>query len=229
MLTSGTNEAAQRERLKSPGVDEQCATVKELARSRRPRHPRRQLEALRRLQEQDPSTFAVLMQGRTAGAPEDAVREGAEMIALELERWQEHDALLAQAPEAKRLSDRARWAPWLQRYADRIGRELSGSGDAAARAAAMNRVNPKFILRNYLAQRAIADATAGDRGEVTTAPLPVAQPTPCALANWLTLTLPLHVSSHSNPPASAPLHRPDRAVRRAHRARQRLRLRPQAA
>ena len=176
--------------------------MKELARSRRPRHPRRQLEALRKLQEQDPSTFAVLMQGSTAGAPEDAVREGAEMIALELERWQEHDTLLAQAPEAKRASDRALWVLWLQRYADRIGRELGSTGNAAARTAAMNRANPKFILRNYLAQCAISDATAGDVSEVTT-PLQLALCTPL---HRLTLRRPhpFHASSSSAFTRSSP-------------------------
>ena len=38
---------------------------------------------------------------------------------------------------------------------------------AISRAVRMNRVNPKFVLRNHLAQTAIERAQQGDFGEVT--------------------------------------------------------------
>ena len=50
-------------------------------------------------------------------------------------------------------------AAWLKRWAQRIAFD----GEAgAARTARMNSVNPKYVLRNWLAQRAIDDATTGD-------------------------------------------------------------------
>lgn len=52
-----------------------------------------------------------------------------------------------------------RWQAWLADYVDRIA--ASGEPDAV-RAQRMNAVNPKYVLRNYMAQLAIDQATAGD-------------------------------------------------------------------
>jgi uncharacterized protein YdiU (UPF0061 family) len=60
--------------------------------------------------------------------------------------------------------DRAAFDAWAQRYAARLAGE--GSIDAQ-RCAAMNRVNPKYVLRNHLAEVAIRDAKAGDFSEVS--------------------------------------------------------------
>jgi uncharacterized protein YdiU (UPF0061 family) len=51
---------------------------------------------------------------------------------------------------------------WAARYSARLAAEAS---DDAERAARMNRVNPKFVLRNHLAQHAIERAQAGDFSE----------------------------------------------------------------
>src|SRR4029434_9025668 len=59
--------------------------------------------------------------------------------------------------------DRAGYDAWAERYAQRLAGENS---NAAQRALNMNRVNPKFVLRNHLAQEAIAQAEQGDFGEV---------------------------------------------------------------
>jgi len=59
--------------------------------------------------------------------------------------------------------DRAAFDAWALRYDARLARE---SSDGAERAARMNRVNPKFILRNHLAQAAIERAGQGDFTEV---------------------------------------------------------------
>jgi uncharacterized protein YdiU (UPF0061 family) len=53
------------------------------------------------------------------------------------------------------------FAHWLERYAARVRQDGAGSG-LAARAARMNAVNPRFVLRNYLAQQAIDRAEQGD-------------------------------------------------------------------
>jgi uncharacterized protein YdiU (UPF0061 family) len=50
-------------------------------------------------------------------------------------------------------------AEWIARYTSRLEREARL---AAERAAAMNAVNPRIVLRNHLAQEAIAASQAGD-------------------------------------------------------------------
>ncbi|MBP0903544.1 YdiU family protein [Mariniflexile gromovii] len=52
-----------------------------------------------------------------------------------------------------------KWETWFQRYAKRLEQEQTTS---EVRKENMNRVNPKYILRNYMAQLAIDDADKGD-------------------------------------------------------------------
>ncbi len=62
----------------------------------------------------------------------------------------------------------ARTANWLRQYAARVevdGGE-AGSVDQAARRAGMNAVNPKYVMRNYLAQVAIDASEKGDHSVV---------------------------------------------------------------
>ena len=59
--------------------------------------------------------------------------------------------------------DREAADAWGQRYAERLRCEASVDAERALR---MNRSNPKFVLRNHLAEVAIQNAQAGDFGEV---------------------------------------------------------------
>jgi uncharacterized protein YdiU (UPF0061 family) len=63
------------------------------------------------------------------------------------------------APLRDLFIDRAAFDEWALRYRARL--RLEASVDAGRRAA-MNRVNPKYVLRNYLAQQAIEQAQNGD-------------------------------------------------------------------
>jgi len=57
------------------------------------------------------------------------------------------------------------FAAWLQRYATRAQQEAH---DAAQRRQRMNATNPRYVLRNYLAQEAIDLAEAGDESRIHT-------------------------------------------------------------
>jgi uncharacterized protein YdiU (UPF0061 family) len=69
----------------------------------------------------------------------------------------------ADAPLRDLFLDRAGFDAWAVQYRERLRQEHSAD---AARHDAMNRVNPKYILRNYLAQVAIEKAQNGDFSEV---------------------------------------------------------------
>jgi uncharacterized protein YdiU (UPF0061 family) len=51
------------------------------------------------------------------------------------------------------------WREWFQRYSDRLGKEALSDSERKEK---MNRVNPKYVLRNYMAQLAIDAADKGD-------------------------------------------------------------------
>ncbi len=59
--------------------------------------------------------------------------------------------------------DRPAFDAWAARYAQRLAAEASVDAERAAR---MNRVNPKFVLRNHLAEAAIQRAREADFAEV---------------------------------------------------------------
>lgn len=61
--------------------------------------------------------------------------------------------------EEKYAASQAAFAAWLKRYAQRLAQDAL---PAAQRRARMNRVNPRYVLRNYLAQQAIDRAEQGD-------------------------------------------------------------------
>ena len=80
----------------------------------------------------------------------------------------ERTAPLADAfyDDAGRGADhQARLAAWLQQYVARV--RVDGRAEAD-RLAQMNRTNPKYVLRNYLAQQAIDALTAGDASVMDT-------------------------------------------------------------
>ncbi|WP_457676032.1 protein adenylyltransferase SelO, partial [Thiolapillus sp.] len=66
-------------------------------------------------------------------------------------------------PAADEFVDREAFFHWAEAYAGRLARE-SRQDDERARA--MNRVNPRYVLRNYLAQQAIDRAERGDFSEI---------------------------------------------------------------
>ena len=57
--------------------------------------------------------------------------------------------------------DRSRWQAWLLRYRERVGH-----ADPQTMGAQMLRTNPKYVLRNHLAELAIQRAREGDYAEI---------------------------------------------------------------
>jgi uncharacterized protein YdiU (UPF0061 family) len=62
------------------------------------------------------------------------------------------------------MLDIAAFDEWLADYRARL--QAEGNRDDQARATAMNRANPLYVLRNHLAQKAIELAQAGDMSEI---------------------------------------------------------------
>jgi protein adenylyltransferase len=82
----------------------------------------------------------------------------------------------------------AAWVAWVVRYRERL------DGGLHERAKAMLAVNPKYVLRNYLAQTAIERAQEGDFGELATLHAVLSAPFD---------EQPQHEAYTSTPPASA--------------------------
>lgn len=71
------------------------------------------------------------------------------------------DSTSADTPAVDEFADRQAFQNWARRYAKRLRDEPL---DDAARGQVLRRHNPRYILRNYLAQEAIEAAEAGDNG-----------------------------------------------------------------
>ena len=72
-----------------------------------------------------------------------------------------------------RAFNRLDFDAWMANYRSRLAQEQS---DDDARAARMRQVNPKYVLRNHLAQAAVEKAQAGDYAEIETLRALLARP-----------------------------------------------------
>jgi serine/tyrosine/threonine adenylyltransferase len=122
--------------------------------------------ALARFQDVYRTAFLALLRAKL-GVPD--AREDDADLALELFRmlearridWTNFWRALSNAASAAHalLGDDEASRTWFGRYAERVA---AGPRDAAQRRAAMLAVNPKYVLRNWVAQEAIAACEAGD-------------------------------------------------------------------
>ncbi|VFV33944.1 Hypothetical predicted protein [Lynx pardinus] len=134
----------------------QCASLEELKLAFRPQMDPRQLSMMLMLAQSNPQLFALI--GTRAN------------VTKELERV-EQQSRLEQLSSAELLSrNRSHWADWLQEYRARLEKDREGAGDSdtwqAERLRVMRANNPKYVLRNYIAQNAIEAAENGDFSEV---------------------------------------------------------------
>ena len=83
----------------------------------------------------------------------------------ELAEFRESESFLALVQDASYASEdefvhfKIQWQNWLSKYENRLKIESHSVED---RSVSMNKVNPKYVLRNYMAQLAIDDAENGD-------------------------------------------------------------------
>ncbi|XP_060580339.1 protein adenylyltransferase SelO, mitochondrial-like [Ruditapes philippinarum] len=135
----------------------QCCTAEELKRAHRPQMDPRQLQMFVQLMQTNPGILPALGSRFTA-------------IAQELDRLEKLQELENVTDITKRTKDKESWDKWLNMYIDRLRKEEEGVTNFHAaskeRVKVMNETNPRFILRNYIAQNAIKAAEKGDYSEV---------------------------------------------------------------
>lgn len=112
--------------------------------------------------------FLQLMQTNPGVLPALGPRFAA--IAQELERMEKMEELKDLTDAGKLEKDGELWDTWLDKYTTRLRLEEENVSNvktlAEERVVFMNSNNPRFILRNYIAQNAIAAAEKGDYSEV---------------------------------------------------------------
>ncbi|GFH09160.1 uncharacterized protein HaLaN_04256, partial [Haematococcus lacustris] len=131
----------------------QCTDPGSLAASRGPRIPPQQLQMLLRLAAQQPDMLRSL--GLTP-----------QQVADEVEALKASQVLLKMSPQDKLAKDRAAWSEWLARYSTRLQAEVAAGTSAEERTGCMNSSNPRYVLRNWMAQNAIDAAEKLDFSEV---------------------------------------------------------------
>ncbi|KAI0238706.1 Protein adenylyltransferase SelO, mitochondrial [Lamellibrachia satsuma] len=138
----------------------QCSSAEELQQAVKPRLNPGELQMMMMLAQMDP---AILEQ----------FRAGSNLIAKELERMKKSEELQGLTEEKKQMQDESLWKDWLNKYVDRLQKEVDGEMTETSlkaknetRVHLMNHNNPKYILRNYIAQNAIDAAEEGDFSEV---------------------------------------------------------------
>lgn len=166
-----TNSFRQLSRLPLPSADNfpeeklkvltylqsQSSSLEELMKANQPRMDRRQLAMFMMVAQTNPSLLSAL--GRSSQLLEREIERMAKLQDLETSTHEDIDE-----------NNRKKWTAWLDKYEERLKIEEEGVENkqelSEQRIKTMNSVNPRFILRNYIAQNAIAAAENGDYTEV---------------------------------------------------------------
>ncbi|KAK9906728.1 hypothetical protein WJX75_006965 [Coccomyxa subellipsoidea] len=88
-----------------------------------------------------------------------------EVLQQEMARLLRSEELGKLDAATKARTDSEAWRGWLRRYRVRLQQEVDAGADPQRRISTMNGINPRYVLRNWIAQRAIDAAEKGDYSE----------------------------------------------------------------
>uniref|UniRef100_A0A0B7A2E6 Selenoprotein O n=1 Tax=Arion vulgaris TaxID=1028688 RepID=A0A0B7A2E6_9EUPU len=135
----------------------QSSSLEELKKFNEPRMDKRQLAMFMMVAQTNPELLSAL--GRSSQLLEQEIHRMAKL--QDLEESTEEDI---------HKSNKEEWNKWLDKYENRLKKEVENVDDvrelSEQRVTIMNSVNPRFILRNYIAHNAISAAEDGDYSEV---------------------------------------------------------------
>ncbi|CAH1772892.1 unnamed protein product [Owenia fusiformis] len=136
---------------------EQCCTLEQLKKTYAPRMDPRQLSMMVSMLQMNPDLLNML--GGSAKA-----------VMVEIKNLEKLKEIKDLTDAEKKGNDDKEWTEWLEKYVARLKVEAEGIESIEevnrARVEMMDSCNPKFILRNYIAQNAIEAAERGDFTEV---------------------------------------------------------------
>ncbi|GFO46223.1 selenoprotein o [Plakobranchus ocellatus] len=135
----------------------QSSSLEEVKLAYKPQMDQRQLSMFLMLAQANPDLVSALGKGH-------------QFLAREMDKISKLEELENTTEEEVQEKNKEYWNAWLDKYSERLEEEKKGVEDPRKteedRKTSMNSVNPRFILRNYIAQNAIAAAEKGDYSEV---------------------------------------------------------------
>ncbi|XP_072020102.1 protein adenylyltransferase SelO, mitochondrial-like [Amphiura filiformis] len=152
--TPGCDDA--KEKILEYLVSQSC-TAEELKKACKPQMDPREMQMMMMLMQVNPDLLSQL-----AGGHQRLLRE--------LQKMEQAEELKDLTDAKKQETDRGKWSAWLDSYNARLTKEVTTDANFEEhnqeRSKVMNANNPKFVLRNYIAQNAINAAEKGDYSEV---------------------------------------------------------------
>ncbi|CAK8688083.1 unnamed protein product [Clavelina lepadiformis] len=134
-----------------------CASLEVAKVALKPQFDPQQLDALKKMVAENPRFLDVI------GGADGPIKKEIEKV----EKYQKLEEI--DENELKSLN-RAKWISWLDKYEARLHKECGDIDDVSMhdviRRKEMNLNNPKYILRNYIAQNAIEESERGNHLEV---------------------------------------------------------------
>eukprot|EP01088_Endostelium_zonatum_P005815 TRINITY_DN1774_c0_g1_i1.p1 TRINITY_DN1774_c0_g1~~TRINITY_DN1774_c0_g1_i1.p1 ORF type:complete len:734 (-),score=182.06 TRINITY_DN1774_c0_g1_i1:145-2082(-) len=153
----GDTKRAKEEERALRYIVKQCMSAEEVAGRDKPSMSYEQLTTLISIAQQDPRLLSMF-----------GIRDPNVLI-QQYEKYKKYKDTPVATPEQKEASDREKWAAWIDSYKQVLEQDIQ-QGLAASktrddidvrRREEMIHSNPRFILRNYIAQRAITAAEKG--------------------------------------------------------------------